>query len=283
MKAMELSKEIFDNIKKCAPVVHNISNYITATDCANMTLACGGSPTMADDPEEVEDIASACAGSVINMGNTGGYFTESMLRTGLINNKVHHPVVLDPVGAGAAKHRNEVLEKLIEKIHFSIIRGNVSEIKFVGDKSSSANGVDAAEADLATEDTVYDIAQYAMRLSKAMDTVIAISGPIDIVANGERAYLIRNGHPQMSRVTGTGCMLSSAIGVFISANPEHILEAATVCISAYGYAGELAQKKVESEHAGTGSLRMYLMDYMSNMDQETFAKGAKIEEVLLAE
>lgn len=283
MKAMELSKEIFDNIKRCTPVVHNISNYITATDCANMTLACGGSPTMADDPEEVEMIASACAGSVINMGNIGGYFTESMIRTGLINNKIHHPLVFDPVGAGAATRRNAVLEKLIKEIHFSVIRGNISEIKFVGDKSSTAKGVDAAPSDLVTEDTVYDIAQYAMRLAKKMDTVIAISGPIDVVANGKRAYLIRNGHSQMSKVTGTGCMLSSAIGVFISANPEQILEAATVCISAYGYAGELAQQKVEREHAGTGSLRMYLMDYMSNMDHEIFARGAKIEEVLLVQ
>ena len=53
MNILEEANEIFDNIQRVAPVVHNISNYITATDCANMTLACGGSPTMADDPEEV--------------------------------------------------------------------------------------------------------------------------------------------------------------------------------------------------------------------------------------
>ena len=78
------SAEIFANIQEKAPVVHNISNYITATDCANMTLACGGSPTMADDPDEVEEIAAACAGSVINMGNTAGHYQESMLRTGML-------------------------------------------------------------------------------------------------------------------------------------------------------------------------------------------------------
>ena len=87
------SAEIFANIQEKAPVVHNISNYITATDCANMTLACGGSPTMADDPDEVEEIAAACAGSVINMGNTAGHYQESMLRTGMVNNKVDHPLV----------------------------------------------------------------------------------------------------------------------------------------------------------------------------------------------
>ena len=80
MNITEQAKEIFDNIKTVAPVVHNISNYITATDCANMTLACGGSPTMADDPEEVADISAGCNGCVINMGNTGGFLEESMLR-----------------------------------------------------------------------------------------------------------------------------------------------------------------------------------------------------------
>ena len=125
------SAEIFANIQEKAPVVHNISNYITATDCANMTLACGGSPTMADDPDEVEEIAAACAGSVINMGNTAGHYQESMLRTGMVNNKVDHPLVFDPVGAGAAAHRNAVLENLLDKVHFSVIRGNISEVKFV--------------------------------------------------------------------------------------------------------------------------------------------------------
>ena len=222
------SAEIFANIQEKAPVVHNISNYITATDCANMTLACGGSPTMADDPDEVEEIAAACAGSVINMGNTAGH---------------------------------------------------ISEVKFVGDKSSKANGVDAAAEDLASEDTIDGIAEYAKKLSERLNTVIAISGPIDVVADANKAYLIRNGHPMMSRVTGTGCMLSSAVGVFAAANPDNLLEATAVCISAYGYAGELAYEKVQSTNGGTGSFRMFLMDAMSNMDNETFLQGAKIEEV----
>lgn len=234
---------------------------------------------MADDPDEVEEIAAACAGSVINMGNTAGHYQESMLRTGMVNNKVDHPLVFDPVGAGAAAHRNAVLENLLDKVHFSVIRGNISEVKFVGDKSSKANGVDAAAEDLASEDTIDGIAEYAKKLSERLNTVIAISGPIDVVADANKAYLIRNGHPMMSRVTGTGCMLSSAVGVFAAANPDNLLEATAVCISAYGYAGELAYEKVQSTNGGTGSFRMFLMDVMSNMDNETFLQGAKIEEV----
>lgn len=109
-----------------------------------------------------------------------------------------------------------------------------------------------------------------------MNTVIAISGPIDVVADANKAYLIRNGHPMMSRVTGTGCMLSSAVGVFAAANPDNLLEATAVCISAYGYAGELAYEKVQSTNGGTGSFRMFLMDAMSNMDNETFCRVPKL-------
>lgn len=277
MISTELCREIFENIKKKQPVIHNISNLVTATDCANMTLACGGSPTMADDPDEVAEITTACSGCVINMGNTGGFYEETMLRTGKANNLAGHPLVFDPVGAGAAARRNEVLENLLQNIQFTVIRGNISEIRFVGDKSSSAKGVDAAAADLATEENISSVAEYARELSKRLNTVIAVSGPIDVVAAQDTVYLIRNGHPKMSQVTGTGCMLSSALGVFVAANQEHIPEAAAVCISAYGYAGELAWDKVVRTEGGTGSLRTFLIDYMSNMDYTLFQKGANIE------
>ena len=158
-------------------------------------------------------------------------------------NELDHPVIFDPVGAGAAHRRNAVLENLMDHIRFTVIRGNISEIKYVGDKSSHAKGVDAANEDLANEDNIYEIAEYAKKISAITCSVIAISGPIDVVANADTAYLIRNGHPMMSRITGTGCMLSSAIGVFVSANPYKALEATVTAMAAYGYAGELAYEK----------------------------------------
>lgn len=276
MNLFELSTDIFENIQKAAPVVHNISNYVTATDCANITLACGGAPTMADDPEEVAEVASACHASVINMGNTGGYFEESMLQTGLANNRIGHPLIFDPVGAGGSTRRNAVLEHLMEQLHFSIIRGNISEIKYLGSKHASAKGVDACKEDLASESNIQDIAAYAKSLSAKLDSIIAISGPIDVVADADTAYLIRNGHPLMSRVTGTGCMLSSVLGVFAAANPNHLLEASAVAVSAYGYAGELAYQKILKTQGGTSSLRTFLIDYMSNMNAEQWKQGAKI-------
>ena len=265
MSIIEDSKEIFENIKKVRPVMHNISNIVTANDCANITLACGGSPTMADDPDEVEDITSACNGFVLNMGNTGGFMVETMLRAGKKSNEVNHPTVLDPVGAGAAKRRNQVLETLLK------------EIKFAGSKTSGAKGVDAAEGDKVTEENLDEMVAYAKNISAKLGSVIAMSGAIDIVADENTAYIIRNGHSMMSDITGTGCMLSSVVGVFISANPDNILKATAVALSAYGLAGELAYKKTMEMDGYTSTLRMNLIDYMGKMNAEMLQEGAKIE------
>ena len=277
MELFEKSSEIFENIKKIKPVMHNISNIVTANDCANITLACGGSPTMAEHPEEVEDITSACNGFVINMGMLRSPLVESMLKAGKRSNELGHPVVLDPVGAGAAKKRNEVLFKLLENIKFSVIRGNISEIKFLATGTSAAKGVDADENDKVTADNIDSVIEFAKNLSKKTGAVIAISGETDIIADENKAYIIKNGCAEMSRVTGTGCMLSSVVGTFISANKDNILDATAVAFSAYGYAGELAYDKMKSKGEGTGSFRVYLMDYMSLMNDKLFKEGAKIE------
>ena len=277
MGILENSLTIFENIKLVKPVVHNISNIVTANDCANITLASGGSPTMAENADEVEEITSACSGLVINMGNIGACLVESMLKAGKRNNEIGHPVVLDPVGAGAAKKRNCVLFELMNNIHFSVIRGNISEIKFMATGTSAAKGVDADEKDMVTEDNVDEAAELAKHLSKETGAVVAISGKFDIIANGERAYVTKNGHEMMTKVTGTGCMLSSLIGVFCAANPQNILEATAVAVSSYGYAGELAYKKTMETNCGTSSFRTYLIDYVSRMTYEIFREGAKIE------
>ena len=240
MVVFNMADEIFRNNNTVAPVVHNISNIVTANDCANITLACGGSPTMARHPEEVEEITSVCNAFVINMGNIEEPLVEAMIRAGLKNNAINHPVILDPVGAGAAKKRNEVLFELIDKIKFSVIRGNISEIKFLATKNSSAKGVDADENDKINDKNINEVIAFTKKLSAKTGAVIAISGETDIISDNNKTYIIKNGHSLMSKVTGTGCMLSSVLGVFCAANPKNILEACAVAVAAYGYAGELA-------------------------------------------
>lgn len=270
-------EKIFFNLIEKKPLVQCITNFVTVNDCANIILACGGSPTMAHHKDEVEEIAECCQSLVLNMGVISD--TEAMILAGKKCNSLNIPVVIDPVGMGASKLRNRTFEVLSENIHFAVIRGNVSEIKRIATGKGSTTGVDASEMDLITEDNIYDIANMAKELSKKMDCIIVVSGPIDIVADKTTAYVIRNGHPIMSKITGSGCMSTALLGAFCGANKDNILEASAAAVAAMGVCGELAQRKMKEAGGGTMTFRMFLIDYISNMTSEMINKEINIETV----
>lgn len=274
---MNFVTTILENVRNNKPLVHNITNYVTVNDCANMVLACGGSPIMADDSLEVEDITSICNALVINIGTLNSRTIESMILAGRKANEINIPVILDPVGAGASKLRTETTNRLLKEIKISVIRGNISEVKAITMGSNSTMGVDANELDKITEDNLLDGINFAKKLALTTNAVIAITGPIDIVTDGITAYIIRNGHGKMGDITGTGCMLTSVIGAFCGANRENILKAVATAVGAMGLCGELAYHKVETNREGTGSLKVYLIDYMSVLQRDTLEEGIKIE------
>ena len=266
-----------DNTRLKAPLVHNITNYVTVNDCANMLLACGASPIMADDVNEVEEITSICNALVINIGTLNERTVKSMIKAGRKANELGHPVVLDPVGAGASSLRTSTTFELLKEIRFAVIRGNISEIRTVALGSGTTKGVDADVSDTVTEENLQEAIAFAQGLSLRTGAVIAITGAIDIVADGSRAYVIRNGHALMSRITGTGCMLTTVIAAYCAANPEDMTSAAAAAVSAMGLCGELAYERLQKEKTGTSSYRTYLIDYMSNMDGELLQGGLKVE------
>lgn len=269
--------KILDKVKVKTPLVHSITNYVTVNDCANIILACGGSPIMADDIAEVSDITSICSSLVINIGTLNERTITSMLAAGKKANELGHPVILDPVGAGASTLRNETVLKLLQEIKFSVIRGNISEIKFLALQNASTQGVDASAADTVTLDNLDSVINFAKDFSKSTGAIIAITGAIDIVANSDYAYIIKNGHHIMSRVTGTGCMLTAVIGSYIGANPDNILDATATAVTAMGLCGELAYQRLQEMDGGTSTYRMLLIDFMSKMNNELLKDGARIE------
>lgn len=272
-------KTILENVRKKTPLVHFITNYVTVNDVANMMLACGGSPIMSDDKKDVEDITSICNALVINIGTLNERSIESMVLAGKKANALGHPVILDPVGAGASKFRTETTFRLMKEIQFAVIRGNISEIKTVYSGSGSTKGVDADVADTVTDDNLADTAEFAKELSKTTGAIIAITGAIDVIADAEHAYVARNGVADMSKITGTGCMLDGVIAGYVAANMENPTNAVVAAIAAEGLCGEIAGAKVHAEESGTSSLRMYLIDAMSRLDGETLVNGAKVEEI----
>lgn len=268
--------QILENVRKTKPLIHNITNYVTVNDCANIILACGGSPIMADDQNEVYEITSKCEALNINIGTLNSQKIPSMIIAGKCANKLDHPVLFDPVGVGASKFRIETAMQLLEEIHFSVIRGNISEMKTLAKGKGSTRGVDANLADQVTEENLDEIVAFAKQFSKQIHAIIAITGAIDIVTDGKRAYCIRNGHSMMASVTGTGCQLSALMTTFLAANPSRPLEACAAAISAMGYAGEIAYQRL-TPLDGNLTYRNYLIDAIYNMTSNQLDKGENYE------
>jgi hydroxyethylthiazole kinase len=270
-------EKILENVREKRPLVHCITNYVTVNDCANVLLACGASPIMADDIGEVEDITSICSALAVNIGTLNGRTIASMLKAGKKASALRHPTVLDPVGAGASALRTDTAFQLMHEIPFSVIRGNISEIKTVSMGSGTTKGVDADITDAVTDANLPEAVRFARELSRKTGAVIAVTGAIDIVASGEKAYAIRNGHPMMSKITGTGCMLTALIAAYCGANPDNTLDAAAAAVAVMGLSGEAAYSRLIRMDGGTGTYRVLLIDAVSRMNEETLNGGIKIE------
>ena len=232
---------------------------------------------MADDILEVEEITSICNALVINIGTLNSRTVEAMIIAGKTANKLNIPVILDPVGAGASKFRTSTTLRLLKEIKFTVIRGNISEIKTLALGTSSTIGVDANESDKVTGDNLKEVIGFSKRLSKETGAIIAITGATDIISSENQSYLIKNGNEYMSRITGTGCMLSSIIGTLCGANKENPLYATTVAVAAMGLCGEFAYEKIVERKEGTGSFKVYLIDSMSNLNYKTLEGGINVE------
>lgn len=270
-------KELMKNVEERNPLIHCITNQVTMNDCANALLAVKGSPIMADDEDEVEEMTTLCQGLVVNIGTLNQRTIQSMIKAGKKANVLGHPVVLDPVGVGATKLRTETVFQLLKEIKWSVIKGNVSEMKVIAYGKGITKGVDANEKDVINEDNLESYIEFAKNISQQTEAIIVMTGAIDIVANHKTAYIIRNGCKEMSKVTGTGCMLGAILGAYISANPKQMLEASTLATSMMGFSGELAKQRIIKEELGTGSLHIYLIDYLSRMNYELLSGGMNIE------
>lgn len=268
--------EIFENVRQKSPLIHNITNYVTVNDCANMLLACGGSPIMADDPEDAVEITAICGGLNLNIGTLNQRTIPAMFAAGKRANELSHPVVLDPVGAGASTLRTDTALGLLKEVKFSVIRGNISEIKTLALGSGTTKGVDADVADKVTEENLDGALAFAKDFAQRAGAVVAITGAIDIVTDGKRAFCIRNGRPEMSAITGTGCQLSALTAAFVTANPDRPLEAAAAAVCAMGLCGEIAYARM-TELDGNSSYRNYIIDAMYRLTPAALEKGAKYE------
>lgn len=231
---------------------------------------------MADEPDDAEEITTICSGLNINIGTLNTRTIDAMFRAGRKAQKLAHVLLLDPVGAGASTLRTRTAINLTHALKFDVIRGNASEIKTLVLGSGTTHGVDADKADAVSDDNLEFMVKFVKDFAQSSGAIIALTGAIDLVADSERCYVIRNGRPEMGRITGTGCQLSGIMTAFVAANPEHKLEAAAASVCAMGLAGELAYSQLQAGE-GNSTYRNRIIDALYNMTGEVLDEGAKYE------
>ncbi|MCM1223979.1 MAG: hydroxyethylthiazole kinase, partial [Lachnospiraceae bacterium] len=239
-------------------------------------LAIGASPIMADDAAEVEDITSICSGLNINIGTLNKNTIPSMMLAAKKAASLGHKIVLDPVGAGASELRTKTALELLDAAQFDVVRGNISEIKTLAFGNGTTKGVDADFADSVCEENLSEAISFAKKIAAKLKCVVAITGAIDLVSDADKTYVIKNGLPQMSAITGTGCQLSAMVAAFVAANPENILKAAAAAVCAMGLCGEIAWKRMQ-EGDGNSTYRNRIIDALYNLHGEHLEQGAKYE------
>ena len=267
-------EKVLTAVRVQKPLVQCITNFVTVNDCANILLASGGSPTMASHPLEVEEAVRNVQALVCNMGAIDG--VEAMILAGKEANRLGKPVILDPVGAGGTQLRRDAAKRLLEEVHFTAIRGNASEIRYLAGQQTIGSGVDVSDLDEINEENLSAAVSMAADLAERLHSVIAISGKIDLISNGKESCVLRNGCATMARITGSGCMLTSLIGAFCGACKDPFL-ATCAAMAAMGISGEIAEEKRLRNGTGNATFRNDLIDALFNLTEEQLKQGVHYE------
>lgn len=260
-----------DRIRARRPLIHCVSNIVSANDCANVVLAAGAGPIMAHAPEEMADITAASDATVLNTGTPDEARFRTCLLCGREAARLGRPVVLDPVGVGASAWRLERVEALLDSFPVSILRVNLGEARALTGESGGEAGVDSP-APASREER----ASAALALAKRYRTAVLLTGPEDLVADGERLRHVSGGSGRMTSVTGTGCMLSALCGVFAAVEPEP-MAAALLASAFWKTCARRAEERAGAR--GPGSFRAALLDAAGTLTAAELAVEAEIKKI----
>lgn len=248
------------------PLVHCISNIVTANDCANLALAVGASPIMAQAPQEMAEIAAAANAVVLNTGTPSEEKFAACLAAGRAANAAHRPVVLDPVGVGASGWRLQNVRVLLGQVRPAIVRVNYSEAAALLQGGASERGVDSLPpAGPGSQ------AAAARLLAGRLGAVVLLSGSEDILSDGAACLRIGGGSARMRQITGAGCMLSVLCGAFAAAAPGDAAQATAAAALFWKLCA--AQAETASAGRGAGSFRTALLDAASTLSPQAMQQG----------
>ena len=270
--------EMLNKVRETTPLVHNITNYVTVNDVANVLLACGGSPISCLTSRRMWKILLPfCGGLNINIGTLNMRSIEGMKLAGKKAAELGHAILLDPVRGGSKCTAHE-------HSRFSDGRNSVfrDPWKYFRNQDPGIRQWYNEQAwmlmlaDAVTEENLDEAVAFAKAFAEKANCVVAITGAIDLVSDGKSCYVIRNGRPEMGKITGTGCQLSGMMTAYITANPEHTLEAAAAAVCVMGLAGEIGFSRMQ-DGDGNSTYRNRIIDAIYNMDAKTLEEGAKYE------
>ena len=257
---------LLEKVRTQKPVVHHLTNWVTIYDCANIVKILGASPVMAHAKEEVEDMAKIASSLVLNIGTLTPDFVEAMRLAAKAANRKGIPVVLDVCGAGATPLRDQKSFELLDNTRIDIIKGNASEIARIAGEKVSTKGVDAGSVP-------NDMVKLAQGLAQKRNCTVVVTGKEDVVTDGKKTYIVKNGDVMMTHVVGTGCMAASVIGTFAAVEKDLVLAAASG-LSCFEIAAECAAKIAK----GPATFKEKLFDRLFALDATTIRKMKRIQE-----
>lgn len=224
--------ELATKIRRQMPLIHHITNWVSISDCANITRLIGGLPIMAHAREEVADMVSLSNALVLNIGTLTSELVDSMILAAKAANKKGIPVILDSVGVGATPFRDKKAYEIMDETHVDVIKGNASEIAKLAGKNVITRGVEST-------DVQENLVETARDLSQSQNATVVITGKEDIITDNDEIYLVKNGNEMMGKIVGTGCMAASIIATYCSLEKNHA-KAAAIALSNYEIAAEKA-------------------------------------------
>ncbi|MBI4846522.1 MAG: hydroxyethylthiazole kinase [Candidatus Omnitrophica bacterium] len=257
--------KILEKVRAQKPVVHHLTNWVTIYDCANVVKVLGASPVMAHAKEEVAEMARIASALVLNIGTLTVDFVEAMKIAAFSANEKGIPVILDVCGAGATELRDKKSFELLDTVKINIIKGNASEIARISGEKVKTKGVDSAQVNA-------DLLSLAKKLAVNRKCAVVITGKEDMITNGEKHFIVKNGHPMMAHVVGTGCMAASVIGAFSAVEKDLVLAAASALVC-FEVAAECAAKISK----GPATFKEKMFDCLYNLDKKTIKAMQKVE------
>jgi hydroxyethylthiazole kinase len=262
----EILVQALIKVRQQKPVVHAITNSITANEVATALHAIGARPIMAFAPEEVKEITSKADALVLNLGTPTPDRIEAMILAGRQANAQNHPVIFDPVGAGASRFRIDSSTRILSEVRVTIIRGNQAEIGFLAGTGGHLAGIDAVRGP-------EDLYRAGDLLSRKTGAVVVASGPQDWVVAAGRKAIVENGHPMMGQVTGMGCMLTAVMGAFAAVEKDPIV-AAVSALTFFGLAGEQTALRTD----GPGTFKSVFLDTLFSLTPDQMRKGIRLKD-----